>query len=124
MRILTVPTSFLSSMNNIISEQWLDDLHALERFLRGSRPGSGKTFANLLLRSLQNAAEGQPKLQRPLQELTQRVQTFVEAELSASVNAFELWSGVEQALAACRATITSGHHRPSLASGSLLQQAL
>ena len=101
------------------------DLHTLERLLRGGRPGFGKSFASELLRSMRDACKDHEPLAAPMDELERAAQNFVNAPPSASVNAFELWAHMEHAIAACRraATARNGSHR-NLASGTRLPHTL
>jgi hypothetical protein len=87
-------------MKRKVLQQMADDLQALERFLRGSQPGYGKSFASLLLHSLQSASKDHPALIGAIEELVQGVSAFVEAQRPD--DALKLWLRVENAVAACR----------------------
>jgi hypothetical protein len=108
-------------MNRDVSRQLTDDLHALERFLRGSHPGYGRSFASLLLQSLQSTSCGQKALTGCIDALARSVHAYVNDDATHPLrgNAMELWSRVEHAIAGCRAslrTLEAGH----LASGAVL----
>ncbi len=87
------------------ASRFLSDLHALEHFLRGSRPGFGRSLACLILGSLEETGRGQAALQSPMGELSRSVRTFVEAQGATSAQAMHLWACLERALAGCRAAV-------------------
>lgn len=115
---MTLPTRIFSrgvsiSMNTSNASPLLEDLHTLERFLRGSNPGFGRSFAELLLTSLRTACQPHGMLTSRVEELADAVQEFVGARASPVQSASAIWGKVEQSIAELRAAASRSTQRDS-----------